>query len=458
MECFKGIVMVFSFKANRIYTFQLVLLATLIWPAFSFAQENTTRPLPLPLEEVRMFTEALERIRASYVEEVDDRTLLENAIRGMLSGLDPHSAYIVENEYDALQETTTGEFGGLGIEVGREEGYIKVISPIDDTPADKAGIEAGDLIIQINDTPTRQIMPEEAANLMRGEPGTSVTVTIAREGIEPFDLTITREVIAINSVRSRILEPGYAYFRISQFRVNTAKDLENEFESISAENKELKGMVLDLRNNPGGVLQASVGVVDNFLSNGRIVYTKGRLENNDMEFMATSQTIAGNIPLVVLINNGSASASEIVAGALQDHKRAIIMGTRSFGKGSVQSVMPLAEQRAIKLTTSLYFTPKGRSIQAQGIEPDIIVENAFVTKRSRNVAQVSESNLPNRLDNANENEALDDDMADAIISAEEVLVTDYPLNEALNVLKGINAFSSRNSTNHGNAVAQGASN
>ena len=403
-----------------------------------------------------MFTEALERIRASYVEEVDDRTLLENAIRGMLSGLDPHSAYIVENEYDALQETTTGEFGGLGIEVGREEGYIKVISPIDDTPADKAGIEAGDLIIQINDTPTRQIMPEEAANLMRGEPGTSVTVTIAREGIEPFDLTITREVIAINSVRSRILEPGYAYFRISQFRVNTAKDLENEFESISAENEELKGMVLDLRNNPGGVLQASVGVVDNFLSNGRIVYTEGRLENNDMEFMATSQTIAGNIPLVVLINNGSASASEIVAGALQDHNRAIIMGTRSFGKGSVQSVMPLAEQRAIKLTTSLYFTPKGRSIQAQGIEPDIIVENAFVTKRSRNVAQVSESNLPNRLDNANE--TVDDDMADAIISAEEVLVTDYPLNEALNVLKGINAFSSSNSKNNASAVAQSASN
>ena len=448
--------MVFSFKANRINTFQLVLVGTLIWPAFSFAQENTTRPLPLPLEEVRMFTEALERIRASYVEEVDDRTLLENAIRGMLSGLDPHSAYIVENEYDALQETTTGEFGGLGIEVGREEGYIKVISPIDDTPADKAGIEAGDLIIQINDTPTRQIMPEEAANLMRGEPGTSVTVTIAREGIEPFDLTITREVIAINSVRSRILEPGYAYFRISQFRVNTAKDLQGEFESITAENKELKGMVLDLRNNPGGVLQASVGVVDNFLSNGRIVYTKGRLENNDMEFMATSQTIAGNIPLVVLINNGSASASEIVAGALQDHNRAIIMGTRSFGKGSVQSVMPLAEQRAIKLTTSLYFTPKGRSIQAQGIEPDIIVENAFVTKRSRNVAQVSESNLPNRLDNANE--TVDDDMADAIISAEEVLVTDYPLNEALNVLKGINAFSSSNSKNNASAVAQSASN
>jgi len=329
-----------------------------------------------------------------------------------------------------------------------------VISPIDDAPADRAGIQAGDLIIQINDTPTRQIMPAEAANLMRGEPGTSVTVTIAREGIEPFDLTITREVIAIKSVRSRILEPGYAYFRISQFRANTAQDLESEYEKLSANNEDLKGVVLDLRNNPGGVLQASVGVVDSFISDGRIVSTKGRIEGNDMEFMATSRTIAKDIPLVVLINNGSASASEIVAGALQDHNRAIIMGTRSFGKGSVQSVVPLAEQRAIKLTTSLYFTPNGRSIQAQGIDPDIIVENAFVTRRSNNVTQISESNLPNRLENANTDQQTDNDMADALISAEEVVVTDYPLNEALNVLKGINAFSSRNSSLNADSFAQ----
>ena len=451
-ESIKDIVMTFIVIRDKVL--QSVLAAVLVWPSVIIAQDSSDAPLPLPLEEVRMFTEALERIRVSYVEEVDDKTLLENAIRGMLSGLDPHSAYVVESEYDALQETTTGEFGGLGIEVGRQGGYIKVISPIDDTPADRAGIQAGDLIIQINDTPTQQIMPEEAANLMRGEPGTSVTVTIAREGVEPFDLTVIREVIAINSVRSRMLEPGYVYLRISQFRANTAQDLENEYEKLSAENQDLKGLVLDLRNNPGGVLQASVGVVDTFISDGRIVSTKGRLEGNNMEFMATNRTIAKDIPIVVLINNGSASASEIVAGALQDHNRAIIMGTRSFGKGSVQSVVPLAEQRAIKLTTSLYFTPNGRSIQAQGIDPDIIVENAFVTKQSNNVTQISESNLPNRLDNANTDEQADNSIADALISAEEVLVTDYPLNEALNVLKGINAFSARNSTLNTDSFAQ----
>ena len=405
------------------------------------AQENQGAVLPLPLEEVRIFTEALDRIRMSYVEEVDDKTLLENAIKGMLSGLDPHSAYVIENDYDALQESTTGEFGGLGIEVGRENGFIKVISPIDGTPADKAGIEAGDLIIQINNTPTQQILPEEAATLMRGEPGTSVTVTVAREGREPFDLTIKREVIAITSVRSRVLEPGYVYLRISQFRVNTASELQDELEELYSEDDDIKGIVMDLRNNPGGILQASVGVVDAFVSQGRIVYTEGRIEGNNMEFMATSNTVDENVPMVVLINSGSASASEIVAGALQDQGRAIIMGTRSFGKGSVQTVMPLAEQRAIKLTTSLYFTPSGRSIQAQGIEPDILVENALVTRRSRNVTQISESNLPNRLDNANGINEVEDEMTNALLSAEEVLVTDYPLNEALNVLKGINTFS-----------------
>jgi carboxyl-terminal processing protease len=422
-----------------------------------FAQNIQSEPLPLPLEEVRMFTEALDRIRMAYVEEVDDKTLLENAIRGMLSGLDPHSAYVIENDLDTLQENTTGEFGGLGIEVGRENGYIKVISPIDDTPADKAGIEAGDLIIQIDGRPTRQILPQEAADLMRGEPGSEVTITVAREGQEPFDLTVTREIIAITSVRSRMLEPGYAYLRISQFRVNTSNELEEEIEELYAENDEIKGLVLDLRNNPGGVLQASVGVVDAFIDQGRIVYTEGRIEGNDMEFMATTNTVAGDVPLVILINNGSASASEIVAGALQDHARAIVMGTRSFGKGSVQTVMPLGEQRAIKLTTSLYFTPSGRSIQAQGIDPDIVVENAFVTRRSRNVAQVSESNLPGRLDNANSQDkeaGTNDEMANALISAEEVLVTDYPLNEALNVLKGINAFQPQPRTNSSGTFAQ----
>lgn len=410
----------------------------------SYGQE----PLPLPLEEVRIFTQALDRIRAAYVEEVDDRTLLEHAIKGMLSGLDPHSSYLAGNDYDALQETTTGEFGGLGIEVGREEGYIKVISPIDDSPADRAGIQAGDLIIQINNRPIRELLPDEAAEMMRGEPGSEVTVTIAREGVEPFDVTVVREIITVASVRSRILDPGYGYIRISQFRANTGNEAQEEITKLLEENESLKGLILDLRNNPGGVLQASVGVVDAFINQGKIVSTKGRLEDSGMEFNATRTTIAGDIPLVVLINNGSASASEIVAGALQDHGRAVIMGTKSFGKGSVQTILPLGEERALKLTTALYYTPSGRSIQAQGIEPDIIVDEAFVTRRSRNVAQYSESDLQGHLGNGNGGSDIPanadtnntKEMTDALISAEEVLVSDYPLNEALNVLKGINAF------------------
>ena len=405
-------------------------------------QAQQTELLPLPLDEVRMFTEALDRIRMAYVEEIDDKTLLENAIRGMLAGLDPHSAYMAGQEYDALQETTSGEFGGLGIEVGRENGYIKVISPIDDTPADRAGIEAGDLIIQIDNKPLRELTPEEAANMMRGEPGTEVTVTIAREGMEPFELSVVREVIAITSVRSRILEPGYAYVRIAQFRLNTGEELEDELRELYAEHGELKGVVLDLRNNPGGVLQASVRVVDAFIEEGSIVSTKGRLGENDMTFSASLATIAPDVPLAVLVNNGSASASEIVAGALQDHGRAVVMGTQSFGKGSVQTVLPLDDTRAIKLTTSMYYTPSGRSIQAQGITPDIIVDDAFVTRRSRSISQYNEADLPGRLANGNGEETVDSDeeMAEALISAEQVLVTDYPLNEALNVLKGVNAF------------------
>ena len=405
-------------------------------------QAQQTELLPLPLDEVRMFTEALDRIRMAYVEEIDDKTLLENAIRGMLAGLDPHSAYMAGQEYDALQETTSGEFGGLGIEVGRENGYIKVISPIDDTPADRAGIEAGDLIIQIDNKPLRELTPEEAANMMRGEPGTEVTVTIAREGMEPFELSVVREVIAITSVRSRILEPGYAYVRIAQFRLNTGEELEDELRELYAEHGELKGVVLDLRNNPGGVLQASVRVVDAFIEDGSIVSTKGRLGGNDMTFSASLATIAPDVPLAVLVNNGSASASEIVAGALQDHGRAVVMGTQSFGKGSVQTVLPLDDTRAIKLTTSMYYTPSGRSIQAQGITPDIIVDDAFVTRRSRSISQYNEADLPGRLANGNGEETVDSDeeMAEALISAEQVMVTDYPLNEALNVLKGVNAF------------------
>lgn len=424
-------------------------MSTLVQPGVAqpgLDRNDGQRALPLPLDEVRMFTEALESIRRAYVEEIDDRTLLEFAIRGMLSGLDPHSAYIAGDDYDQLQETTTGEFGGLGIEVGRQDGLIRVIAPIDDTPADRAGIEAGDLIIAIDNQPVRDLLPEEAANMMRGEPGTEVTVTVAREGMEPFDVTIVREIIAIASVRSMMLEPGYAYVRVAQFRANTGQDFIDEIEKLHAEQGALKGMVLDLRNNPGGVLQASVAVVDAFIDEGQIVYTKGRLEGNDLDFNATLNTAVRDTPMVVLINNGSASASEIVAGALQDHGRAIIMGTQSFGKGSVQSVLPLDDSRAIKLTTSRYFTPSGRSIQAQGIAPDIVVDDAFVTRRARGSARFSEADLQGHLENDNGTDVVEtnEEMSQALISAEEVLVTDYPLNEALNVLKGINAFRPRN--------------
>lgn len=461
MKFAKTVLPLFSRKklmpAGAATSIALTVVLGLALPIQASAQTQQ-QALPLPLNEVRMFTEALDRIRMSYVEEIDDQTLLENAIRGMLAGLDPHSSYMAGEDFDLLEETTTGEFGGLGVEVGRENGYIRIISPIDDSPADRAGIKAGDLIIQIDNKPLREMLPEEAAQMMRGAPGTDVTITVAREGQEPFDVTITREIIALTSVRSRMIAPGYAYVRISQFRVNTGNELEEEIEELYAENEAIdqpiKGMVLDLRNNPGGILQASVGVVDAFINEGRIVYTEGRLEQTGLDFSATRKTVAGDVPLVVLINNGSASASEIVAGALQDHGRAIIMGTRSFGKGSVQTVLPLDERRAIKLTTSLYFTPSGRSIQAQGIEPDIIVDEAFVTRRSRNVMQYNESDLEGHLENGNESGSESERLAEALISAEEVLVNDYPLNEALNVLKGINAFKPTRPINTSGSFAQ----
>jgi carboxyl-terminal processing protease len=397
--------------------------------------------LPLPVNEVRMFTEALDRIRKSYIEPVDDQVLLENAIKGMLNGLDPHSSYMAGNDYDNLQETTTGEFGGLGVEVGRENGNIRIISPIDDTPADRAGILAGDLIIRIDGQPLQEMLPEEAATMMRGEPGTDVTITVVREGLPaPFDVTLTREVIAVASVRRRTLEPGYGYIRISQFRVNTGDEVVKAIEALREENPDLKGIVMDLRNNPGGVLPASVDVVDAFISEGKIVYTRGRMTETDMEFEATRSNPGQDTPLVVLINEGSASASEIVAGALQDHGRAIIMGKRSFGKGSVQTVLPLGTDRAIKLTTSRYYTPSGRSIQAQGIVPDIDVDEALVTRIDRNSAIYSEADLQGHLENTSEDESAGLRPA---IDAQQILINDYPLNEALNLLKGVNAFGIR---------------
>ncbi|MCG8670279.1 MAG: S41 family peptidase [Pseudomonadales bacterium] len=394
----------------------------------------------LPLNELRTFADVFDRIKQAYVEEVDDKTLLENAIKGMLTELDPHSAYLQPEAYKDLQINTTGEFGGLGIEVGMEDGYVKVITPIDDTPAAQAGVMAGDLIIKLDDVQVKGMSLSDAVKHMRGKPGTDIVLTIIREGIDkPLEITVTRAIIQVQSVKRRILEPGFGYVRLSQFQVHSGPDLEKAIEDLIEKNEEpLNGIVLDLRNNPGGVLQAAVDVSDLLLEEGLVVYTKGRLSDSQMKFSATPGDLMDGKPVVVLVNGGSASASEIVAGALQDHKRAVIMGTTSFGKGSVQTVLPLHNNRALKITTARYYTPNGRSIQAQGIEPDIVVENAKLTKLKYG-GFVKESELSGHLSNPDEDgDEKSNDEKTVKSSKKPLEETDYQLYEALNLLKALN--------------------
>lgn len=404
------------------------------------AEDDASAPVggkaPLPLDELRTFAEVMDRIKAAYVEPVDDKTLLENAIKGMLSNLDPHSAYLEPEDFAELQESTSGEFGGLGIEVGTEDGFIKVVSPIDDTPASKAGIQPGDLIVKIDGQPTKGLSLMEAVDKMRGKAGSKIALTLVREGGRPFDVELTRAVIKVRSVKSQLLDDGYGLIRITQFQINTGEDVGKALNKLRKDNgKKLRGLVLDLRNNPGGVLQAAVEVSDHFLKKGLIVYTEGRIANSELRFNADPADASEGVPLVVLINGGSASASEIVAGALQDHKRAVLMGTDSFGKGSVQTVLPLNNDRALKLTTALYFTPDGRSIQAQGIEPDIEVARAKVT-READGELIKEADLAGHLGNGNGG-------ADKPSGAKKTPSSrpqdeDYQLSQALNLLKGLN--------------------
>lgn len=409
------------------------LLATsLVW--LPSAAQAAAPADDLPLEEIQTFAEVFERIKRVYVEDVDDRTLLRNAMRGMLSELDPHSAYLDRDEFQTLRESTQGEFGGIGIEVGLQDGQLTVITPIDDTPASRAGLQSRDQILRIDDTPTDRLTLQEAVTLMRGEPGSELTLTIQRRGEEsPRTLTLTREIIRTESVRSELLETAYGYLRISQFQSRTADQVGAAIERMEREGP-LNGLVLDLRNNPGGVLQAAVAVADAFLDSGLIVYTEGRLPDAEMRFSAGRDTVAPEVPLVVLINGGSASAAEIVAGALQDQHRAVVMGTESFGKGSVQQIMPLGNGEGLKLTTALYFTPSGRSIQAQGIEPDVEVVRGRVevTESGR---QVREADLEGHL------RSRDDPRERREMS--ERLREDYQLSEALNLLKALNVVSQR---------------
>ena len=390
----------------------------------------------LALEDLRSFVTAFNHIRNAYVEEVDDKVLLQNAIKGMLTELDPHSNYLEPESYEDLQVNATGEFGGLGLEVGIEDGFIKVIAPIDDTPAQKAGMESGDLIIKIDNQPVKGLGLGEAVKKMRGPKGSPIDLTVVRQGVpQPIELTLIRDVISVVSVRSRVLEDHYGYFRIAQFQGNTGIDLKKALAKFKQE-QSINGVILDLRNNPGGVLQAAVEVVDAFIDEGLIVYTKGRIRESASRFEARSGDETFDWPLIVLINGGSASASEIVAGALQDHKRAIILGTNSFGKGSVQSVIQLSETRGMKLTTARYFTPKGRSIQAQGIVPDITVERAKITKLKPG-GQIFESDLHGHLENTNDDKSSDKDESEVLSADEELISSDNQLYEALTLLKGL---------------------
>lgn len=400
------------------------------------AGETASGKAPLPLDELRTFAEVMDRIKSAYVEPVDDKTLLENAIKGMLSNLDPHSAYLEPEAFAELQESTSGEFGGLGIEVGVEDGFVKVVSPIDDTPASKAGIQPGDLIVKIDGQPTKGLSLMEAVDKMRGKAGSKITLTLVREGGRPFDVELTRAVIKVKSVKSQLLDEGYGLIRISQFQVNTGEEVGKALAKLRKDNgKKLSGLVLDLRNNPGGVLQAAVEVSDHFLKKGLIVYTEGRIANSELRFNADPADASEGVPLVVLINGGSASASEIVAGALQDHKRGVLMGTDSFGKGSVQTVLPLNNDRALKLTTALYFTPNGRSIQAQGIVPDIEVARAKLTREQADET-IKEADLAGHLGNGNG--GADKPSNGKKKQEPRPQDDDYQLSQALNLLKGLN--------------------
>ncbi|VAW79213.1 Carboxyl-terminal protease [hydrothermal vent metagenome] len=403
----------------------------------------------LPLNELRAFTDIYIKIKNTYVTKIDDKKLFEYAIRGMLSGLDPHSSYLDMNDFRELQTSTTGEFGGLGIEVGMENGFIKVITPIDDTPAKRAGVKAGDIIIRLDQSPVKGLTLSNAVKKMRGKPGSDMVLTVIRKGVpKPFKIVITRAVIKVKSVKSKMLDKNFGYIRITQFQAKTGRNvMAAALKLMKSAGGQLKGLVLDLRNNPGGVLGASVTVSDAFLNSGLIVYTKGREKDSKQNFSATEGDVTKGAPIIVLVNGGSASASEIVAGALQDHKRAIIMGEKTFGKGSVQTILPSRNKTAVKLTTARYYTPSGRSIQAKGIKPDIIVEAnvKFTRGKGSNVKRLKESNLAGHLKN-NKKKQSSVKLKKTAKTKVSLLEKDYQLFEALTLLKGLSIAKQYNSS------------
>jgi carboxyl-terminal processing protease len=423
---------------------------------------------PLPIEELRTFADVFNAIKTGYVEPVEDKKLITQAVSGMLTGLDPHSQYLDADAFKDLQVNTHGEFGGLGIEVGMEDGFVKVISPIEDTPAYRAGIKAGDLIVKLDDTPVKGMTLSDAVKRMRGKPKTQIILTIARKGeTKPLIIAITREVIKVQSVKSKVIEPGYAYVRLTQFQEDTANKLVEHINKLWKQGP-VKGLVLDLRNDPGGLLHGAVGVSAAFLPPKTLITsTDGRVEDAKRKYLASPEDYlrgsrtdflkdlpAGikTVPMVVLVNAGSASASEIVAGALQDHKRAVVMGTQTFGKGSVQTILPLTNNTAIKLTTARYYTPSGRSIQAKGIVPDIVVEE---TANGSSSPRLREADLERHLENDKDKEPVpavkpqtkappakgkpmkDEPDEEEKPRFEIASKNDYQLNQAVTLLKGL---------------------
>lgn len=393
----------------------LVLIAGI---AFLLTGSSSLKAKPNPdnnpdiYQYLRLFSDVLNIVQDNYVEKVDSKKLIYGAINGMLRDLDAHSSFLKPEDYKELQIETKGKFGGLGIEITIRDNILTVVSPLEDTPADKAGIHANDQIVKIDDQPTQDMSLMDAVNKMRGPKGTKVKLTILRKGEKkPLDFDLVRDVISIQSVKWRSLEPGYGYVRISSFQSGTSNDLKKALDQLESENQPMQGLIIDLRNDPGGLLDQAVEVSDQFLDSGLIVYTGGRLQSQDMKFEAHKKSKQRNYPIVVLVNSGTASASEIVAGALQDHKRAIIVGEQSFGKGSVQTIIPLNDGSAVRLTTSLYYTPSGRSIQAKGITPDIVVKREAPVKEKENedtsdeFKRIREKDLPHHFENQNKKPA-----------------------------------------------------
>ena len=427
-----------NFKLKDLLVLTGIFLVVNLFFYVNYNKDVHAAKTSLPLNQLQAFSEVYLKIKQNYVQDISDKEIFDNAIKGMLEGLDPHSTFLNEKDFKDLQIGTKGEFGGLGIEITMEGGYVKVITPIDDTPAFKAGIEAGDLIIEIDNKSVQGMSLGEAVDLMRGKIGTSIFLTIAREGENsPIEVKITRDKIKVKSVKYEIIDDSYGYIRISSFQSKTGNNLKKAIKELKVKSKNnIKGYVVDMRNNPGGVLGAAVDVSDAFIKGKKkIVFTKGRTEDAMYEFVSNNTDLADGKPIVVLINGGSASASEIVAGALQDHKRAIIMGTQSFGKGSVQTILPITSKTAVKITTARYYTPKGRSIQAKGITPDIIVENLELGSISQDKI-LKESDLMGHLKNSDNKNSKENKKKQS-----KKLENDYQLSEAINLLKGLNIIS-----------------